>query len=351
MVTFGLGSCGIFALGDVLPVPDAGTADGSTKCLADGNPCACLPTPLTIVGSPHGSGVSIAVSGPFVYFLTAMGGVSDPTIFRAPIDGSDGGAPTEVMVASPSTGPIVIAGNSIFLRRTGTNVGVLRVATDAVSAKPTVHAGPLPSAPNDLAVDRARIYWPNGNGAICAVPLDGAAPPADLTDSGCGSQPVVAVRDGAGPANQIAVSDTDVFWLTYARIMQAPSATGTPVATLRVQAGGGIAELEESDGKLFWVLVGDAGTLWTSSDDGGAQTPIIASLVEDRAVVPQFVADSTGVFWGFRDWEQVMGASRDGANPHVLACDNEGVTALATDQAHVYWITRSGGVRRIDKTF
>src|SRR5207302_8510442 len=96
-------ACGVFELGDVLPLADGGAegaatdaaADAATDaagvCVPDGDPCACLPTPTTISPPPRGVGEAIAVAGGQVYFMVSNdGNGSGDALYRVPVDGSAG---------------------------------------------------------------------------------------------------------------------------------------------------------------------------------------------------------------------------------------------------------------------
>jgi hypothetical protein len=354
-------ACRLFELGDVVPVADASAdgndigdggldgADGAACVSAD--PCKCLPTPTTIVKGLLGTGEAIALAGPDVYFMVSDGTAgNNPAIYRAPI-ASPGAQPVKVMNSSPVFPSMVIGGSSLFMRKVGTGLSVLRVPLDAVAAAPTVVVGPLPFVPTDLAADAKRIYWPNATGAICAAPLDGTPPPPDTVDSGCGGAPVVAPRDGGySTYSQIVISSNEIFWtLSGSKILTAPADVGAPVQQIVFQPGGNVTALSESSGDLLWINVGaDAGSLFRADHDGGRMSVLVGALI-DRSVAPAYVVDADGIYWGHRNWDRLMAASRDGSRRALLACEEQGVVAIATDQTHVYWVTGNGAVQRVAK--
>jgi hypothetical protein len=373
MLALGLGvpmvsaavACGVFALGDVVPYPDAGAEEGAgdgavlddapgdvgidAACASDGNACACLsaPSPLALASD---LGKAIAVVGQTVYFMREIEtGGPHYEILSVPSGGlSDGASPTVVMKSTSTVAPrMLIVGDSIFMPRNGSASpssppSIVRVSTSGTSQDPTPFFGPLSQPVIDFGTDSALLYWLNAD-AVCGVPIDGAAPLPDPADSGCGSRPVVSDASTTGSSG-LEVTSTELFWSSGSKLYEAPR---TGVIVTRLTASGPIFGLTESQGQLFWFSdVNDAGAIWTAPDDAGD-----ASLVVTRTILvaPAFSVDSDGIYFGEANGNFINAAGRDGSNRHVLACDEEGAAALASDQAYVYWVTRDGAVKRAAK--
>jgi hypothetical protein len=355
-------SCGAFELGDIVPLGpdetsgDAGPGDAPAEaadggpCVADGGPCSCLPEPFTVSPGPRGVGTDIAVAGGTVYFMVnnfGGGGTSNPVILRVPADGT--ASPVQMTKPSAMTGPLIVGGASLFLRKTGTAFSVLRVPRDAVGIDPLVDVGPLPFVPSDLAANGAEVYWSNSGAAICQAPVDGAAPPPDPSDSGCGGPPLVPPRDGGNYGPHIALGATSLFATgSTTKIFSVPLATGSPLSpVVQESAPNSISAIAESGGRVFWVLLGnDAGSLKSAADDGTGAQVVVPSLLPGRTT-PELVVDGDGVYWAQLNYTMIMAAGRDGSNPHPLAC--EPAAAIATDATFLYWVNAEGAVKRVAK--
>jgi hypothetical protein len=345
-------ACGVFELGDVVPAADAdaggGVPDGAA-CVGDGDPCSCLPEPFTVSPPPRGSGVALTLSGGQVYFMVsndAAGG--GDAIYRVPADGS--AAPVLVMPASPASPPLVVAGGYVFMRKLGTGLGVLRVPSMGPAQSPVLAEGPLTLAPTDLAGNDESLFWGNASGAICTAQVDGGIRPPDTLDSGCSSQPFAPPRPPAPPgAVAVAVSPTSVLWTGGMKLWRAPVDDGASAVDIVTQAGGSPLAVAEVGARVFWFFWpgADAGSLWSASEDGGGADRIVPVVVPEHAI-PSLVVDGDGAYWSERNYPRLVAAGLDGTNVRVLACE-DGITAVATDGAYVYWLTSTGAVRRLPK--
>lgn len=357
-------ACGAFELGDVVPYEESGAPpDGRAAedapssetetgpCVPNGDPCNCLAPPSTISPGPHGTGQAISVSGSNVYFMVTDfgGGAGSPVVFRAPIDGAGDGGATQASLQSPIAPSMALGASWLFFRRTSAPVALARISIDATGQTPASYVGPLSSAPGNLATDSTHVFWAGDFGAVCEAPFDGAGPVVDGGIAGCSGSPLVAPHDG-GPSNtQLAASDTAVFLMYNSRIYAAPQSTGIP-SQIVAQTGSTLGNLLDDRGQLYWTnVVADAGTIWSALDDGGDAKLIVRSPLEGSALAPTIAVDANGIYWSQRNYSKVWGASRDGSNVHLLACENAGAPALTTDATYVYWVTSDGAVRRVPK--
>ena len=362
------GACRAFELGDVVPIEDGGGPDapapdgpapdaladappGDGACTPSADPCACLTAPTVLSPAPSGNtGEAMVLSGSDLYFLTnPTGGLK---VLRVPVSGLDGGAPVEVTGAGTFAGAasaMVLGGSWLFFRHTSNPFGLNRFALGGPAQPPGAYFGPLESVPVDMAVDSARIYFTNNVGAVCAVPLNGAGPPADAGPSGCGAPPIIAARDGGPSAAQIAVSASYVYVASSGRIDFAPLATGVlqPLVTQQ----GSIASLTESGGHLFWMspLGSDGGAVWTAADDGTGVKAIAAAGLNGTSGNLSLAADADGVYWGARTYPKIWASGRDGSNTRLLACEPAGIAAITSDASFVYWLTSDSAVKRRPK--
>jgi len=157
---------------------------------------------------------------------------------------------------------------------------------------------------------------------------------AGIVTTGLTGGPVVSLTAGYGgyySSYGIAVDDSNVYWTTFEdpmSVMSVPLAGGAPVE-LATSAGPGGA-LAVRGGYAYWVA---AGAVMKVSTRGGAQTQL--AVGSKNGSIAGIAVDDTSVYWTTRD--SVMKVSLDGGPVEVLAAGQDGPSAIAVDDASVYF--------------
>ena len=220
------------------------------------------------------------------------------------------------------------------------------------------------SAPINLAVDSASVYWTDAAGDVMKSPL-------------CGGGSVV-LGSGQGTLTGIAVDGESVYWGGSAGVSKVALDGGTPqllapgtqVSAIALDAtnvywtdaasgaaglvesvpvtGGAVSTLAELSGYPSPVIAVDATSVyWIARDEGLVRIaktggPIV-TLAPSIPLGP-IAVDATQVYWqgDGADLFSVMSESKAGGTPGRLAGDQDGVTRFAVDDTDVYWMIGTG---------
>jgi hypothetical protein len=198
-----------------------------------------------------------------------------------------------------------------------------------------------PGAPAHLVVDASYAYWVElVQGVVMKVPLSGGAP----------------VGVASAPSGfQIALGDTDVYWLGGEGLMKAPKAGGTAVGLTSEFPAFPTASLAVSATDVYFTSGGPSGVNGVSEvpAEGGAVDVLYASA--QPTLSGPIAIDATRAYWADGSnsvWTMPLG----GGAAITLAVGQNNVVAIAVDAASVYWLvngnadTGQGSVMRLPLT-
>jgi hypothetical protein len=181
-----------------------------------------------------------------------------------------------------------------------------------------------PGAPSHLAVDASFVYWiEQMPGAVMKMPLSGGA---------------VTTIASASFAFQIALGETDVFWLGQG-VTKAPKAGGAAVSltssmfpTLPNQ---GLAVNATS---VYFTSGPPAGTSGVSEVPvAGGATEIVYSSPQPSSGGGAITIDATRVYWADGS-NSIHTATLAGGVATTLAIGQNNVVAIAVDATRLYWL-------------
>jgi hypothetical protein len=286
-LAWAVAACDVFALGDVVPVPDAGEPD---PCEGGSQSCAC--TPVSTLVSRGATGVSaLRIDAEYAYWIVGTG--TQRGLYRAPLDG-DGGAPP-VLVASietPADGDLAIHDGFAYFVETA-EAGPSALARVAVAdGGPEILSPRLRQVAIDLADGPGGVYWTDQSSEICRWSFDGGSLAAD---SGCGSQPFAPsfYPAGASAKNHLEVAGSSVYLAVNGagEIWRVPADGGSANSVAKTNANG-IVHLAATQSEVFWTE--DTGNERESSIFGA---PTCFADPLDRQLVGTLQVDDTNIYY------------------------------------------------------
>jgi hypothetical protein len=245
-----------------------------------------------------------------------------------------------------------LGGGGVVTRATGQGKSAW-IVTDATSLywaggseimRADLHGGaPSPFVAADasaLARDTSYLYWSEASpGAVRRAALDGGAPTLLL------SRPSAPF--------EVAVDDAAIFWGEanvnggIQVLRQALDGSAAPVV-VAAQAGCFVV----SGGRVYgWT--GDYSAIWTAPVDGGAPTHLVDVSPHGDSFIPSCLAvDETDIYWGtgdhFADPVTLMKMPLDGGTPTAIATGTTPNIAAVSPMG-LYWTDAFAG--RVLRTF
>ncbi len=269
----------------------------------------------------------LAVDEQFVYFsVTGVGSVR--RVFK-------GGGPTEILTndADPDVRGVALFDDTVVFAD-GRGVHSVAKSGGAVTTLATSAAGA-----RFVAVYGGRVYWTDGQPALRRVPLGGGA----VTDH---------VTASVGNPVHIRVDDQGIFW----------SRTGGPISVL-AHGANTLFALGSPQTIGDFVLDGPH-TFFT--DSCGTPCGTIVRAPKDKSPTiflaqglpfPSGIAtDASFVYWSQAEAAQpgqlmrVAKLGPAGGTPELVVADAAGPSSVVVDDHCVYWLTRTGSVRRAPKS-
>jgi hypothetical protein len=233
-------------------------------------------------------------------------------------------------------------------------------------------------SPSSITSDGVNVYWTNSKNssgdvmkcdvagcgerptrlAVAGAPAGIAVSGSDVyfTDVAAGAVSKTPIAGGEvsriGVANDpwgITLAGGRVFWTTNATrgpVMACPE--GGCVGAPANLAGGDASFAIATDGaNVYWS---DWNAIWSCPLEGcvggsaeggtpqlGSGTPTAIAAASGHVAL---AVDDANVYWAYADEGVVLSCKKRGCGePVVVATHQEGASALASDGAHVYWIT------------
>jgi hypothetical protein len=373
-------ACGAFSLNDVVPVTDGGApVDGSLSdrmtdaamgdggirdaspdsgpteedsgadaaCVPDGDPCACLAEKAQVTAGP-GTTAAMALVDASLFWLsppkTGSGQVSPYTLAADAVEAGIPDAFEGPFPLSTAQDQMPMASGRFYF---GSGKSVVAFPLDGDGGLDYLVIN-LPTDADAVVVGPRGVYWTNSLSQICHAELDGGLSPP-LTDSGCGSRPLVAAIDGGASSanNYLALNDFDLYLAIgeTGDIVRASILGGKARAIYSGHPGARLVFASNVD--LVWrdPNAANEGTLRRSLPDGG--DPKL--LVRIGEPIDALLVDTEAVF--FTTAKTIQTAPRDGGAASLLVCNEAHQPhALAVDDTFLYWgDSETSGVWKVPK--
>ena len=315
-----------------VPLGDSGGGDVIRR--ADG-PCggSCAITLAAGVGYPGG----IVVDSKNVYWTDAQHGegTSAGCVTQIPIGG---GSP--ITLASGQKGPWGIAVSSTTVYWGNYNGGG-QLASAPIDGGSVVVLTTDAGWAGGVALDAENVYWTSGgNGAnnyVNKMLLDGGAP--------------VVLASRPNIANWLAVGGADVYWTEMGETIIGQGTPGTDVMSVASLGGtpSTIASGQEQPGAIvtdatsvYWAdeaEEGGPGSVMTAPLGGGA----VVTLAGEQGDVSAIAVDDANVYYTVHDSGTVLKVPKGGGTPTTLLAGLTYPNAIAVDATNVYVATEGLG--------